>query len=220
MSRHDSQPKLLHSKAISRYYVPPAVAGLASQCMCLVPATRAPTNTDSLNCRVALATLPSRSVKSRRKSRSMILERMIMEVTGDGKVGGLNAGDNVSGLRYGIHTCELEVTFVRISRVKRHQSCMTPTPASPEERWKEDGSNPGNNPHVLGLSHKTDTHELKATFAKTHFLAFLTFVYPLSYTTPTHESLSFEFVTMDMPEEGATITVFNSTENNGKGRYC
>ncbi|KAF9011398.1 hypothetical protein BDQ17DRAFT_1233971, partial [Cyathus striatus] len=73
----------------------------------------------------------------------------------------------------------------------------------------EDGSNPGNNLHVPGLSHETDAYELKATFTKIARVKTALVV----HDSHTCESSGFAFVTMEASKEAdAAITAFNTTE--------
>ena len=77
-----------------------------------------------------------------------------------------------------------------------------------------DGSNnPGNNLHVSGLSHKVDTRELEAAFAKIGRVKKA----QVMYDPHTRESRGFGFVTMESAEEAeAAITAMNGTEFMGK----
>ncbi|KAF9461912.1 hypothetical protein BDZ94DRAFT_1138054, partial [Collybia nuda] len=73
--------------------------------------------------------------------------------------------------------------------------------------------NPGNNLHVSGLSHKVDTRELEATFAKIGRVKKAS----VMYDPHTRESRGFGFVTMETAEEAeAAITALNTTELMGK----
>ncbi|KAF8225158.1 RNA-binding domain-containing protein [Tricholoma matsutake] len=77
----------------------------------------------------------------------------------------------------------------------------------------ERGANPGNNLHVSGLSHKVDTRELEATFAKIGRVKKAS----VMYDPHTRDSRGFGFVTMQTAEEAdAVITALNGTEFMGK----
>jgi RNA recognition motif-containing protein len=90
--------------------------------------------------------------------------------------------------------------------------------------------NPGNNLHVSGLSHKVDTRDLEAAFAKIgrvraviSFSAICEFMLrqvkkaSVMYDPHTRESRGFGFVTMETSEEAdAAITALNATELMGK----
>ncbi|PIL31288.1 hypothetical protein GSI_05986 [Ganoderma sinense ZZ0214-1] len=77
-----------------------------------------------------------------------------------------------------------------------------------------DGSNnPGNNLHVSGLSHKVDTRDLEAAFAKVGRVKKA----QVMYDPHTRESRGFGFVTMESGEEAdAAITAMNGAELMGK----
>ncbi|KZT02046.1 RNA-binding domain-containing protein, partial [Laetiporus sulphureus 93-53] len=77
-----------------------------------------------------------------------------------------------------------------------------------------DGSNnPGNNLHVSSLSHKVDTRDLEAAFAKVGRIKKA----QVMYDPHTRESRGFGFVTMETPEEAdAAITALNGTDLMGK----
>lgn len=84
---------------------------------------------------------------------------------------------------------------------------------SPPPRDGERGLNPGNNLHVTGLSHKVDTRDLEAAFAKVGRVKKAS----VMYDPHTRESRGFGFVTMETGEEAdAAITALNGTELMGK----
>ncbi|KAI0652584.1 hypothetical protein C8Q79DRAFT_898325, partial [Trametes meyenii] len=73
--------------------------------------------------------------------------------------------------------------------------------------------NPGNNLHVSGLSHKVDTRDLEAAFAKVGRVQKA----QVMYDPHSRESRGFGFVTMETAEEAdAAITAMNGTELMGK----
>ncbi|KAF8633536.1 hypothetical protein AX15_001340 [Amanita polypyramis BW_CC] len=75
------------------------------------------------------------------------------------------------------------------------------------------GQNPGNNLHVSGLSHKVDTRDLEAAFAKVGRVKKAS----VMYDPHTRESRGFGFVTMESAEEAdAAIAALNSAELMGK----
>lgn len=75
------------------------------------------------------------------------------------------------------------------------------------------GLNPGNNLHVSGLSHRVDTRDLEAAFAKIGRVQKA----QVMYDPHTRESRGFGFVTMETAEEAdAAITALNATELMGK----
>ncbi|KAF7294300.1 RRM domain-containing protein [Mycena chlorophos] len=75
------------------------------------------------------------------------------------------------------------------------------------------GNNPGNNLHVSGLSHRLDTRDLEAAFAKIGRVTKAQVV----YDPHSRESRGFGFVTMDTPEEAdAAIAALNNTDLGGK----
>jgi len=90
--------------------------------------------------------------------------------------------------------------------------------------------NPGNNLHVSGLSHKVDTRDLEAAFAKIgrvgKFLSTYSYfsfdIYQVKkasvmYDPHTRESRGFGFVTMESAEEAdAAIAALNATDLMGK----
>lgn len=77
----------------------------------------------------------------------------------------------------------------------------------------ERGHNPGNNLHVSGLSHKVDTRDLEAAFAKIGRVKKAS----VMYDPHTRESRGFGFVTMETSEEAdAAVTALNATELMGK----
>ncbi|KAJ6617618.1 hypothetical protein B0H10DRAFT_2032254 [Mycena sp. CBHHK59/15] len=85
----------------------------------------------------------------------------------------------------------------------------SPGPARDGER----GHNPGNNLHVSSLSHKVDTRDLEAAFAKIGRVKKAS----VMYDPHTRESRGFGFVTMETGEEAdAAITALNATELMGK----
>jgi len=80
-------------------------------------------------------------------------------------------------------------------------------------REAERGHNPGNNLHVSGLSHKVDTRDLEAVFAKIGRVKKAS----VMYDPHTRESRGFGFVTMETGEEAdAAITALNATDLMGK----
>jgi len=84
---------------------------------------------------------------------------------------------------------------------------------SPIGRDSERGQNPGNNLHVSGLSHKVDTRDLEASFAKVGRVKKAS----VMYDPHTRESRGFGFVTMETGEEAdAAIAALNGTELMGK----
>ncbi|KAJ7602690.1 hypothetical protein DFH06DRAFT_1023567, partial [Mycena polygramma] len=73
--------------------------------------------------------------------------------------------------------------------------------------------NPGNNLHVSGLSHKIDTRDLEAAFAKTGRVQKAS----VMYDPHTRESRGFRFVMMETPEEAeAAVAALHGTELGGK----
>ncbi|KAH9950978.1 hypothetical protein B0H21DRAFT_411367 [Amylocystis lapponica] len=77
----------------------------------------------------------------------------------------------------------------------------------------EGGQNPGNNLHVSGLSHRVDTRDLEAAFAKVGRVKKA----QVMYDPHTRESRGFGFVTMESGEEAdAVITALNATDFMGK----
>ncbi|KAF7436012.1 hypothetical protein PC9H_002838 [Pleurotus ostreatus] len=73
--------------------------------------------------------------------------------------------------------------------------------------------NPGNNLHVSGLSHRVDTRDLEAAFAKIGRVQKAS----VMYDPHTRESRGFGFVTMETAEEAdAAITALNATDLMGK----
>ncbi|OCH92977.1 hypothetical protein OBBRIDRAFT_725766, partial [Obba rivulosa] len=73
--------------------------------------------------------------------------------------------------------------------------------------------NPGNNLHVSSLSHRVDTRDLEAAFAKIGRVQKA----QVMYDPHTRESRGFGFVTMETAEEAdAAITALNATELMGK----
>ncbi|KAJ7194473.1 hypothetical protein B0H12DRAFT_714125 [Mycena haematopus] len=77
----------------------------------------------------------------------------------------------------------------------------------------ERGHNPGNNLHVSGLSHKIDTRDLEAAFAKIGRVQKAS----VMYDPHTRESRGFGFVTMETPEEAdAAVAALQGTELGGK----
>ncbi|KAK2462881.1 hypothetical protein APHAL10511_005079 [Amanita phalloides] len=84
---------------------------------------------------------------------------------------------------------------------------------SPIGRDSERGQNPGNNLHVSGLSHKIDTRDLEAAFAKIGRVKKAS----VMYDPHTRESRGFGFVTMETNEEAdAVIAALNNSELMGK----
>ncbi|PPQ96150.1 hypothetical protein CVT26_004785 [Gymnopilus dilepis] len=74
-------------------------------------------------------------------------------------------------------------------------------------------ANPGNNLHVSGLSHRVDSRDLEAAFAKIGRVKKAS----VMYDPHTRESRGFGFVTMETAEEAdAALTALNSTELMGK----
>lgn len=75
------------------------------------------------------------------------------------------------------------------------------------------GHNPGNNLHVSNLSHRVDTRDLEAAFAKIGRVKKAS----VMYDPHTRESRGFGFVTMETSEEAdAAITALNATDLMGK----
>jgi len=75
------------------------------------------------------------------------------------------------------------------------------------------GQNPGNNLHVSGLSHRVDTRDLEAHFAKIGRVKKA----QVMRDPHSHESRGFGFVTMESPEEAeAAVTALNAVEFMGK----
>ncbi|CAK5275426.1 unnamed protein product [Mycena citricolor] len=75
------------------------------------------------------------------------------------------------------------------------------------------GQNPGNNLHVSGLSHRLETRDLEAAFAKIGRVQKAS----IMYDPHTRDSRGFGFVTMETPEEAdAAIASLNGTELAGK----
>ncbi|KAF7375387.1 OPT-domain-containing protein [Mycena sanguinolenta] len=73
--------------------------------------------------------------------------------------------------------------------------------------------NPGNNLHVSGLSHKIDTRDLEAAFAKIGRVQKAS----VMYDPHTRESRGFGFVTMETPEEAeAAVAALHQSELGGK----
>jgi len=75
------------------------------------------------------------------------------------------------------------------------------------------GTNPGNNLHVSGLSHRIDSRELETAFAKHGRVQKAS----VMYDPHTRDSRGFGFVTMETSEEAdAAIAALNGTEMGGK----
>ncbi|KAJ7496236.1 hypothetical protein B0H11DRAFT_1715829, partial [Mycena galericulata] len=73
--------------------------------------------------------------------------------------------------------------------------------------------NPGNNLHVSGLSHKIDTRELEAAFARIGRVKKAS----VMYDPHTRESRGFGFVTMESAEEAdAAVAALQGSEMGGK----
>ncbi|KZP03186.1 RNA-binding domain-containing protein [Athelia psychrophila] len=73
--------------------------------------------------------------------------------------------------------------------------------------------NPGNNLHISGLSHKVDSRDLEAAFAKIGRVQKAS----VMYDPHSRESRGFGFVTMESAEEAdAAITALNTTDLMGK----
>ncbi|KAF8174933.1 hypothetical protein BJ912DRAFT_39562 [Pholiota molesta] len=90
------------------------------------------------------------------------------------------------------------------------RSSRSRSPGPPRE---ERGTNPGNNLHVSGLSHKVDTRDLEAAFAKIGRVKKAS----VMYDPHSRESRGFGFVTMETAEEAdAAVAALNSTELMGK----
>jgi len=84
---------------------------------------------------------------------------------------------------------------------------------SPALRDGERGQNPGNNLHVSSLSHKVDTRDLEAAFAKVGRVKKAS----VMYDPHTRESRGFGFVTMESNEEAdAAIAALNGSDLMGK----
>lgn len=74
-------------------------------------------------------------------------------------------------------------------------------------------TNPGNNLHVAGLSHRVDTRDLEAAFAKIGRVKKAS----VMYDPHSRESRGFGFVTMETSEEAdAAITALNGNDLMGK----
>ncbi|KAJ7165030.1 hypothetical protein C8R46DRAFT_1097958 [Mycena filopes] len=87
------------------------------------------------------------------------------------------------------------------------------SPAREGERGYGTSVNPGNNLHVSSLSHKIDTRDLEAAFAKIGRVKKAS----VMYDPHTRESRGFGFVTMESPEEAdAAVAALNGTELGGK----
>ncbi|GLB43728.1 putative related to transformer-2 protein homolog [Lyophyllum shimeji] len=94
-------------------------------------------------------------------------------------------------------------------RPRRSSRSRSPGAAREGER----GNNPGNNLHVSGLSHRVDTRDLEAAFAKIGRVKKAS----VMYDPHTRESRGFGFVTMETTEEAdAAITALNGTDLMGK----
>ncbi|RDX46794.1 RNA-binding domain-containing protein [Lentinus brumalis] len=92
------------------------------------------------------------------------------------------------------------------------RSSRSRSPGRPVER-EGGGNNPGNNLHVSGLSHKVDTRDLEAAFAKVGRVKKA----QVMYDPHSRESRGFGFVTMESAEEAdAAITAMNGAELMGK----
>ncbi|KAF9478916.1 RNA-binding domain-containing protein [Pholiota conissans] len=94
------------------------------------------------------------------------------------------------------------------------RSSRSRSPGPPrEERGGSNSTNPGNNLHVSGLSHKVDTRDLEAAFAKIGRVKKAS----VMYDPHSRESRGFGFVTMETAEEAdAAVAALNSTELMGK----
>jgi transformer-2 protein len=98
---------------------------------------------------------------------------------------------------------------------RRSSRSRSPGPPREDQRSRaSDGSqNPGNNLHVSGLSHKVDTRDLEAAFAKIGRVKKAS----VMYDPHTRESRGFGFVTMETAEEAeAAVTALNTTDLMGK----
>ncbi|CDO73389.1 hypothetical protein BN946_scf185013.g23 [Trametes cinnabarina] len=95
------------------------------------------------------------------------------------------------------------------------RSSRSRSPARNADGRDEGGNNPGNNLHVSGLSHKVDTRDLEAAFAKVGRVKKAS----VMYDPHSRESRGFGFVTMESVEEAdAAITAMNGAEIMGKAR--
>ncbi|KIP04932.1 hypothetical protein PHLGIDRAFT_176971 [Phlebiopsis gigantea 11061_1 CR5-6] len=94
------------------------------------------------------------------------------------------------------------------------RSSRSRSPTRDADRGRDGaGSNPGNNLHVSGLSHRVDTRDLEQAFAKIGRVKKA----QVMYDPHTRESRGFGFVTMESAEEAdAAITALNSTDIMGK----
>lgn len=97
------------------------------------------------------------------------------------------------------------------------RSSRSRSPGPPRDdrgsRASDGGQNPGNNLHVSGLSHKVDTRDLEAAFAKIGRVKKAS----VMYDPHTRESRGFGFVTMETAEEAeAAVTALNATDLMGK----
>ncbi|KAJ7738852.1 hypothetical protein DFH07DRAFT_752376 [Mycena maculata] len=87
---------------------------------------------------------------------------------------------------------------------------LSPTCAPPNSYSSH---NPGNNLHVSGLSHKIDTRDLEAAFAKIGRVKKAS----VMYDPHTRESRGFGFVTMESAEEAdAAVAALHGTDMGGK----
>jgi len=92
------------------------------------------------------------------------------------------------------------------------RSSRSRSPGAPREGGRS-GVKPGNNPHVSGLSHRVDTRDLEALFAKIGRIKKAA----VMYDPYTRESRGFGFVTMESAEEAdAAIAALNTTDFMGK----
>jgi len=93
------------------------------------------------------------------------------------------------------------------------RSSRSRSPGRGGGRDGEQGQNPGNNLHVSGLSHKVDSRDLEAAFAKIGRVQKAS----VMYDPHSRESRGFGFVTMETGEEAdAAITALNATDLMGK----
>ncbi|KAJ7500982.1 hypothetical protein B0H11DRAFT_1713740 [Mycena galericulata] len=103
---------------------------------------------------------------------------------------------------------------VRRGRERRGESfAFSPTHTRTYCRSHAASHNPGNNLHVSGLSHKIDTRELEAAFARIGRVKKAS----VMYDPHTRESRGFGFVTMESAEEAdAAVAALQGSEMGGK----
>ncbi|KAJ7451225.1 hypothetical protein B0H11DRAFT_2161787 [Mycena galericulata] len=100
----------------------------------------------------------------------------------------------------------------RRGRSRSRIACVLRQPYS-YSRSHAASHNPGNNLHVSGLSHKIDTRELEAAFARIGRVKKAS----VMYDPHTRESRGFGFVTMESAEEAdAAVAALQGSEMGGK----